>query len=166
MPTVAETTRLHANLWVPGGPSGWLGIVASIAVLVGLALVLPPMSLEDPPIAVVVSGTLGPMLNSAHREYRYGGSALSVVVAAMTGLTIGALIVAAFFAVSSIFGGTLSFLIPGGLSADFLIAFFLGLAVLLIVLYFVRRSRLKRGTDSFEAEVRAERTRRGLPTAP
>jgi hypothetical protein len=165
-PTVAETIRLHANLWGPGGRSGWLGIAASIAVLVGLALVLPPMRLEDPPIAVVISGTLGPMLNSAHREYRYGGTALSMVVATITGLTIGSVVLLAFFVISSIFGGTLSFLIPGGLSADFLIAFFLGLAVLLIVLYFVRRSRLKRGTDPFEAEVRAERARRGLPTAP
>ena len=166
MPTIAETIRLHAGLWGPRRPSGWLGIAASIAVLVGLALVLPPISLVDPPFAFVVSGILGPMLNSAHREYRYGGSALAMVVAAITGLIIGALVVAAFFVVSSIFGGTLSFLIPGGLSADFLIAFFLGIAVLLIVLYFVRRFRLKRGTDSFQAEVRAERTRRGLPTAP
>jgi hypothetical protein len=165
MPTVAETIRLHANLWGPGGPSGWLGIAGSIAVLVALALVLPPMSLEDPPIAVVISGTLGPMLNSAHREYRYGGSALSMVVATITGLTIGAVVLAAFFTISSIVGGTLSFLIPGGLSADFLIAFFLGLMALLVVHYFVRRSRPERGIDPFEAEVRAERARRGLPTA-
>lgn len=166
MPSIAETIRLHANPWGPGGRSGWRGLALSVAVIVGLALVLPPISLDAPPILLWSAAILGPTIGSAHREYRYGGSVLLILVAAITTLTISVAIVTAFFVLSSVIGGTLTFVIPGGFSAEFLIAFFLGLAVLLVVSYFVLKPRRRRVTDAFEAEVRAERIRRGLPTAP
>jgi hypothetical protein len=166
MPTIAETIRLHANLWGPDRPFAWRSLALSVAVLVGLALVLPPVSLDKPPIMPGIAAVPGPTLGSAHREHRYGGSALLILVAAVTTATISTGVVVAFYALSSIVGGTLSFLLPGGFSADFLVAFFLSLAALLVVLYFVTKGRRQRATRAFEDAVRAERIRRGLPTAP
>jgi hypothetical protein len=166
IPTVAETIRLHANSLNPGGLSGWRSLALSVAGLVVLALVLPPIPLDKAPILPFSAAVLGPTLGSAHREYRYGGSALLILVAAVTTASISTVAVVAFFALSSIVGGTLSFPILGGFSADFLVAFLLGLAVLLVVLYFVTKGRRERASRAFEDDVRAERTRRGFPTAP
>lgn len=171
MPTIPETIRLHAGLWVPRDRSARRAFALGGVLLVGVILLVPPLfSIQDPPLGTVIAGIFGPTLGSVHREYRYGGTAVHVLVAGITAFVISVAVVTAILIVWSLIGGVLSSVSPFGwyfsLPVDVQITGLLGLMALLVVLYFVTKPRRQRVHNAFEATVRAERIRRGLPTAP
>lgn len=171
MPTVGDTMRTYAGVSALGDRSTWRGFFLAGAFLLGVALLFPPIdSIERPNVLPYALALLGPPLGAAYREYRFGGSARLIVVAAMTTTVVCLILAAILFGLSMLVGGRLAFANPiawfFGLPMEVQVASLIGLMVLLVVGYFVRKPARKRAADKFEAEVRAERARRGLPTAP
>lgn len=170
MPTVRETIRTYSGLSELRARSISRGVLLTGASLLGLALLLPPIDRIDSRIFPYALVLLGPALGAAYREYRFGGSPRLIIVAAMTSTVVGLILVAVWFVLWMLVGGRLASANPFvwflGLPMEIQIGSLIALMILIVIGYFVRKPARERAADKFEAEVRAERTRRGLPTAP
>jgi hypothetical protein len=170
MPTIAETIRLHASSFIPRDASSWRIVAACVLFLLAIMLVLPPLrTFERPPIAAI-GGVIGAALGTAHREHRYGGSPALILAAAMTAFAIGTVVLAALVVVWWQIGGLLESFSPFvwlfSQPVESAVGVLIALMGLIIAVYVLTRSRRQRANDEFEDAVRAERIRRGLPTAP
>lgn len=169
MPTVVETIRTHAGLAELRDPSQRLRFLLVAAFLVGLVLIVPPIDSVERSVVFLSAALIGPALGAAYREYRFGGTPRLIVTAVLTSIAVVAVTVAALRALWLLIGGRLAFLNPlvwfFSLPMEIQIAGLIGVMVLLVAGYFVRKPARARASDAFEASVRAERVRRGLPTA-
>jgi hypothetical protein len=170
MPSVGETVRKYAGLSSISVRSVWRGVLLFVAVLIGLPLILPPIDLRDPsgvlPLLLVL---LGPIVGSAHQEHRFGSSPRLVLAAALTKAVLGLIALAIFLAVSGTIGGRAQSANPFvwffSLPMEVQIWSLIGLMVALVVAFYLRKPARERAAAAFEAEVRAERARRGVDPA-
>jgi hypothetical protein len=170
MPTVIETIQAHAGLAELRDRSKRLRLLLVAAFLVGVVLIVPPIDSSERSGFFLSAALIGPALGAAYREYRFGGTPRLVMTAAMTGMGVSAIVIAALLAAWLVIGGRLAFLNPlvwfFSSPMEIQIGVLIGVMVLLVVDYFVRKPARARASEAFEASVRAERERRGLPTAP
>jgi cation transport ATPase len=169
MPTVRETVRTYSGGSALGDRSSWRGWIVGAASLIGIILVLPPIaSVERADLLWLVAVVVAPALGSAYKEYRFGGPPRLILVAALTSLVMNAIFALVFVGLWILVGGRLAFANPVGwffrLPMEIQVGSLIGLMVLMVVGYFVRKAARDRAAEAFEARVRAERARRGLPS--
>ena len=102
------------------------------------------------PLAIAIFGSVA-AIDAAHREYRFGGPAGLILVAALTTGVITTLVLVPVVAVRGAVGGPPLPFFEGVVA--------LGIVALLVA--YLGRGWWKRAEAAFEAEVRAERARRG-----
>ena len=152
IPTVSDTVRAHTRRFFLGGSAGWRTAPVAVVIYVSAVLLVVPVSATEyvMPLFIAVFGGVA-ALDAAHREYRFGGSLGLILVAALTTGGITAALLAPVVAIRGAVGGP-----PLPFLNVVLVLGTLGLLVAYLGGFW------KRAEDAFEAEVRAERTRRGI----
>jgi hypothetical protein len=154
IPSVPDVVRAYARRFFVGDAYGWRGAPLTGVVFVSaLLLVVPvgPTEWFNPAVLAIIVGVAA--FDAAFREYRFGGPAGLILAAAVTTAVIASLVLAPFMAVREALGGPAP--VP-------LLDVVVALGVLsLCVAYFGRRGWRRKAEAAFEAEVRAERARRG-----
>jgi len=166
IPSVNETARLYARRSFFGDPFDWRLALLTGALLVGLALSLPPLeSVDQSNLLLLALVSSGAVIGAAYREYRFGGPLRLVLAAAISTAVVSLAILGLFLGLWKMFGGRTDFDGPLGwffsLPMEVQVGSLLALMALLVVGYYVRRPARQRAAAAFEAEVRAERARRG-----
>jgi hypothetical protein len=165
IPSVADTVRAYLLGGLFGVSGRWQNALIWLLVMAFSVLALPRWdSIENPPIVGLGVGLAIAAGLDAQRERQFGGPERLVVAAGLTTLVGLVAMFAVLYAVSVTFGPE-----PGSAPID---AFwrlpievqagcFLGLAVLFVILYRVRRPARLREEAEFQERVRAERKARG-----
>jgi hypothetical protein len=163
VPTVADTVRTYARDFL--GDFSTLRGMLSLGLLVAVVLVLPPMKDVGPLLLSNAILLIGISLHAGYRERRFGGPDRLAVAATMTTLAVGAAWASVFLLAWAILGGRLGFWrVLREIPPDAVITALLVLAAFIVIRYFHIKPERERRAAAFEAQVRAERARRGVST--
>ena len=144
---MGETIRTYALRGLVGDRPSRRQVAVVGLTFGAVVLALPGLDTIDRPLPswyllLVPVGAAGAAAVAAYREYRFGGPARIVVVAAVTTLIVSLALVAALAGLSIAFGPEPSAALGyrfWELPIELQVAFLLGLAALLVVVYWVRR---------------------------
>jgi hypothetical protein len=155
IPTVSDTVRAHTRRFFLGDSAGWLIGPLPLVISMSAVLFVVPVRPTDPvgPLffiaAVLVSVAA---IDAGQREYQFGGPPRLILVAALTAGVIVSVVLVAVFAIR----GALGSLLPLRFRDLVVVLAIFGTLVAYVVGWW------KRDEAAIEAEVRAERARRGI----
>jgi hypothetical protein len=167
IPTVAATVRTYLLRGLLGDPARWRTPVLGLTFLGLMVMGAPRMDAQSsPPLLafLILCGVVA--ASDARREYLFGGPQRLVVAAGVTTFVSMSALLGLVYAASIMFGPE-----PGSAPSDaffslqtnVVVGVFLAIAVLVAILYWIRRPVRERQDAEFRALVRAERAARGKP---
>jgi hypothetical protein len=152
IPTVPDTVRAYTRRFFLGDAAGWpMGFLPLVICMSAVLFVIPVRPTEPViPLFIAVLGSVA-AIDAGQHEYRFGGSPRLILVAALTAGVIVSLVLVAVFAIR----GAIGSLLPLRFRDLVVVLALFGTLVVYVVGWW------NRDEAAIEAEVRAERARRG-----